>query len=98
MLGGMKRKLSRREKKEAKAAKAATSREAEDAPSLASNLFAEVPPTTFTRTISNPEIVMKKRRERKLQQKLNEIGDGWLTHPPFAILGGSRDGVVQGGA
>ncbi len=47
--------------------------EAED---VASRLYQEVPPTTFTRTISNPEIVMKKRREKKLESKLKEIGRG----------------------
>ncbi|CAJ0944381.1 unnamed protein product, partial [Mesorhabditis belari] len=38
------------------------------------DIYQQIPSTTFTRTISNPEIVMKKRRERKLEAKLNEIG------------------------
>ncbi|CAJ0577570.1 unnamed protein product, partial [Mesorhabditis spiculigera] len=39
-----------------------------------SDIYQQVPATTFTRTISNPEVVMKKRRERKLEAKLNEMG------------------------
>lgn len=42
----------------------------------AKNLYNQVPANNFTRTISNPEIVMKKRRERKLEQKLKEMGEG----------------------
>lgn len=48
-------------------------REAEDA--VAEKLYQEVPQNSFTRTISNPEIVMKKRRERKLEAKLREMGE-----------------------
>ncbi len=81
----MKRKLSRREKKEQKKqqkrdALAARSHDSlsrpKEAEDVAQSLYSQVPPTTFTRTISNPEIVMKKRRERKLQQKLLEMGEG----------------------
>ncbi|KAE9555476.1 hypothetical protein FO519_001331 [Halicephalobus sp. NKZ332] len=36
----------------------------------------DFPPTTFTRTISNPEAVMKKRREQRLENKLKEMGHG----------------------
>ena len=32
-------------------------------------LYNEVPESTFTRTVSNPEAVMKKRREQKLQRR-----------------------------
>ncbi|VDL72016.1 unnamed protein product [Nippostrongylus brasiliensis] len=38
--------------------------------------FFIVPPNSFTRTISNPEVVMKKRRERKLETRLKEMGHG----------------------
>lgn len=72
----MKRKLSKRDKKEQKKKEKRAVREAEDIGSTPANLYAEVPPTTFTRTISNPEIVMKKRRERKLAEKLKNIGEG----------------------
>uniref|UniRef100_A0A914Y5N2 Ras-associating domain-containing protein n=1 Tax=Panagrolaimus superbus TaxID=310955 RepID=A0A914Y5N2_9BILA len=39
-------------------------------------LYDEVPPTTFTRTISNPEAVMKKRREQKIENRLRQISKG----------------------
>eukprot|EP00080_Pristionchus_pacificus_P015891 PDM75911.1 afd-1 [Pristionchus pacificus] len=39
-------------------------------------LYKQVPPTTFTRTISNPEIVMKKRREKRIESKLRDMGHG----------------------
>jgi len=35
----------------------------------AKQLYTEVPESTFTRTVSNPEAVMKKRREQKLQKQ-----------------------------
>ena len=37
--------------------------------SAAKHLYNEVPESTFTRTVSNPEAVMKKRREQKLQKR-----------------------------
>ncbi|KRX21227.1 Afadin [Trichinella nelsoni] len=70
----MRRKLSKREsKKLEKQQKMNQIREAEDVTKL---LYSAVPNTNFTRTISNPEIVMKKRRERKLEQKLKDLGEG----------------------
>jgi hypothetical protein len=36
-------------------------------------LYEELPQNTFTRTISNPEAVMKKRREQKLESKLRGL-------------------------
>lgn len=42
----------------------------------ACELYKAIPPTTFTRTLSNPEIVMKKRRERKIEAKLKGMGQG----------------------
>ncbi|GMT00578.1 hypothetical protein PENTCL1PPCAC_22752, partial [Pristionchus entomophagus] len=42
----------------------------------ARGLYKQVPPTTFTRTISNPEIVMKKRREKRIESKLRDMGHG----------------------
>lgn len=36
-------------------------------------LYEELPENTFTRTISNPEVVMKKQREQKFEQKLKEL-------------------------
>lgn len=55
------------------AAKQQKAREEED---IARKLYSEVPQTTFTRTISNPEIVMKKRREKKIESKLREMCNG----------------------
>lgn len=48
----------------------------EEEDKLSKKLYDEVPPTTFTRTISNPEAVMKKRREQRLENKLKEMGHG----------------------
>uniref|UniRef100_A0A915B0E0 Afadin n=1 Tax=Parascaris univalens TaxID=6257 RepID=A0A915B0E0_PARUN len=68
------KRFSKREKKELKKKhQRAIAQEKEE---LAAQLYKAVPPTTFTRTISNPEIVMKKRRERKLEAKLKEMGHG----------------------
>uniref|UniRef100_A0A0M3HPD6 Afadin n=1 Tax=Ascaris lumbricoides TaxID=6252 RepID=A0A0M3HPD6_ASCLU len=68
------KRFSKREKKELKKKhQRAVAQEKEE---LAAQLYKAVPPTTFTRTISNPEIVMKKRRERKLEAKLKEMGHG----------------------
>ncbi|VDO58367.1 unnamed protein product [Onchocerca flexuosa] len=41
-------------------------------------LYKALPPTTFTRTISNPEVVMKKRREKKIAAKLKELDQGGI--------------------
>ena len=43
---------------------------------LSRRLYDEVPPTTFTRTISNPEAVMKKRREQRIENKIREMHKG----------------------
>uniref|UniRef100_A0A915DRR2 Afadin n=1 Tax=Ditylenchus dipsaci TaxID=166011 RepID=A0A915DRR2_9BILA len=42
----------------------------------AKSIYSELPQNTFTRTISNPEIVMKKRRQKKIENKLKEMGHG----------------------
>ncbi|KAI6241284.1 Afadin [Aphelenchoides fujianensis] len=42
----------------------------------------------FTRTISNPEAVMKKRREKKLESKLNLIGSNGANGGSLKIYGG----------
>lgn len=72
------RKLSKREKKEKKkrdkkekaAAKAAA---ANGKDSLAERLYSEMPETSFTRSISNPEAVMRRRRQQKLEKKLQQF-------------------------
>ena len=35
--------------------------------------FAELPDTSFTRSISNPEAVMRRRRQQKLERKLQQF-------------------------
>jgi hypothetical protein len=35
--------------------------------------FAELPDTSFTRSISNPEAVMRRRRQQKLEKKLIQV-------------------------
>lgn len=35
--------------------------------------FAELPETSFTRSISNPEAVMRRRRQQKLERKLQQF-------------------------
>lgn len=41
--------------------------------SVAEKLYTDMPDTSFTRTISNPEVVMRRRRQQKLEKKLQEI-------------------------
>ncbi|XP_048456572.1 afadin isoform X4 [Rhincodon typus] len=45
---------------------------------LAAEVYKDMPETSFTRTISNPEVVMKRRRQQKLEQRMQEFrsGDG----------------------
>lgn len=75
-----KRRLSKREKKElkkeAKKAKIlgpSSPTKTHDDSAIAQTLYNELPETSFTRSISNPEIVMKMRRQRKLERKLQEF-------------------------
>ena len=35
--------------------------------------IAELPDTSFTRSISNPEAVMRRRRQQKLEKKLQQF-------------------------
>lgn len=49
---------------------------AQESKCAAEELYRALPPTTFTRTISNPEVVMKKRREKKIAAKLKDLGQG----------------------
>ncbi|CAK8687921.1 unnamed protein product [Clavelina lepadiformis] len=58
--------------------------------SAAQQLYTEVPESTFTRTVSNPEAVMKKRREQKLQKRGAEVlkiyGDSINKEIPYKTL------------
>ncbi|GMR53582.1 hypothetical protein PMAYCL1PPCAC_23777 [Pristionchus mayeri] len=71
----------------------------------ATGLYKQVPPTTFTRTISNPEIVMKKRREKRIESKLRDMGHGGSlkvygeeivpSRPYVTILVSSKDRTTE---
>ncbi|XP_073483633.1 afadin isoform X20 [Aquarana catesbeiana] len=86
VIQNFKRTLSKKEKKEKKrrekeAIKMATDRE--DGPQLhedtsensrlAAEVYKDMPETSFTRTISNPEVVMKRRRQQKLEKRMQEF-------------------------
>lgn len=69
-----KRKLSKREKKELKKKeKEQKTRGKENDSGVAERLYNELPESSFTRSISNPELVMRKRRQLKLEKKLQQI-------------------------
>jgi len=73
--GSFRRKLSKREKKELKKKEKemmASSGKENDS-SVAQQLYNELPESSFTRSISNPELVMRKRRQLKLEKKLQQI-------------------------
>ena len=57
---------------------------------LAAEVYKDMPETSFTRTISNPEVVMKRRRQQKLERRMQEFrssdgrpdsGTGPAPHP-----------------
>merc|ERR1740129_898307 len=69
-----KRKLSKREKKELKKQeKKEKAKEGKGDESMADKLYTELPDTSFTRSISNPEAVMRRRRQQKLEKKLQQF-------------------------
>lgn len=76
---GFKRKLSKREKKEKKKRERERGKEnaggagATNEEGVASKLYEEAPETSFTRSISNPEAVMRRRRQQKLEKKLAQM-------------------------
>ncbi|KPM10158.1 Afadin-like protein [Sarcoptes scabiei] len=73
------RKLSKREKKEKKKnekrekAQKSNQKDSKGKDSLAEKLYNELPETSFTRSISNPEAVMRRRRQQKLEKKLQQF-------------------------
>ena len=77
----LRRKLSKREKKKKKEKDKKEKAErsgSSDAKSgkdgtLAGKLYNELPETVFTRSISNPEAVMRRRRAQKFEKKLQEL-------------------------
>ncbi|KAG1681978.1 Afadin [Nymphon striatum] len=69
-----KRKLSKREKKEKKKKeKKEKMKNDENGDKIAEKLYTELPETSFTRSISNPEAVMRRRRQQKLERKLQQF-------------------------
>ncbi|XP_011184904.2 afadin isoform X3 [Zeugodacus cucurbitae] len=84
-----KRKLSKREKKEQKKKEklaklnsdstaggfngGMTNGSNEGETQVAGKLYTELPETSFTRSISNPEAVMRRRRQQKLEKKLQQF-------------------------
>nr|XP_024215475.1 afadin isoform X1 [Halyomorpha halys] len=73
------RKLSKREKKQLKKQeklnrmKSAGLTNDENDSGVAEKLYTELPETSFTRSISNPEAVMRRRRQQKLERKLQQF-------------------------
>ncbi|XP_052826944.1 afadin [Octopus bimaculoides] len=75
-VGGFKRKLSKREKKEKKKREKERLRNKENLEkdaTLAEKLYTDVPENSFTRSISNPEAVMRRRRQQKVEKRLQEF-------------------------
>uniref|UniRef100_A0A8C9Y2T5 Afadin, adherens junction formation factor n=1 Tax=Sander lucioperca TaxID=283035 RepID=A0A8C9Y2T5_SANLU len=64
------RKRKRREKRSPPGSPMETSRENNR---LAAEVYKDMPETSFTRTISNPEVVMKRRRQQKLEKRMQEF-------------------------
>ena len=73
-----KRKLSKREKKEKKKADKERKMNKENVndkggSGVAKQLYDDAPETSFTRSISNPDAVMRRRRQQKLEKKLQQF-------------------------
>ncbi|XP_058061753.1 afadin [Anopheles bellator] len=78
-----KRKLSKREKKEQKKKEKLSKLQSgggsggaggpDSENHVAEKLYTELPETSFTRSISNPEAVMRRRRQQKLEKKLQQF-------------------------
>uniref|UniRef100_A0A2I2YER3 Afadin n=1 Tax=Gorilla gorilla gorilla TaxID=9595 RepID=A0A2I2YER3_GORGO len=85
VIQNFKRTLSKKEKKEKKKREKETLRQASDKDDrpfqgedvensrLAAEVYKDMPETSFTRTISNPEVVMKRRRQQKLEKRMQEF-------------------------
>ncbi|KAK9503297.1 hypothetical protein O3M35_011898 [Rhynocoris fuscipes] len=75
------RKLSKREKKQLKKQEKLNRMKSsggipandENDSGVAEKLYTELPETSFTRSISNPEAVMRRRRQQKLERKLQQF-------------------------
>ncbi|KAM3722401.1 Afadin [Dirofilaria immitis] len=75
-LSGNRKRFSKKEEKELKKKHQKAIEQQEPLLRASEELYRALPPTTFTRTISNPEVVMKKRREKKIAAKLKDMGQG----------------------
>ena len=91
--GQFKRRLSRREKKELKKKRKQgglkeKDNKGHDDTAIAQQLYNELPETSLTRSISNPEAVMKRRRQQKLEKRLKEFqtNDGQQTGGTLKIF------------
>ncbi|XP_049915011.1 afadin isoform X9 [Epinephelus moara] len=84
VIQNFKRTLSKKEKKKEKKREKefaripdgdeqALSREDGENSRLAAEVYKDMPETSFTRTISNPEVVMKRRRQQKLEKRMQEF-------------------------
>lgn len=74
----LKRSLSRREKKQLKKKREEEAKKAEEnkksgKDDIAAQLYNELPETSFTRSISNPEAVMRRRRQQKIEKRLKDF-------------------------
>ncbi|XP_056630189.1 afadin isoform X2 [Diorhabda sublineata] len=72
------RKLSKRDKKQLKKQEKMSKMklengDAHDNDGVAEKLYTELPETSFTRSISNPEAVMRRRRQQQLEKKLQQF-------------------------
>ncbi|XP_050390121.1 afadin isoform X1 [Patella vulgata] len=71
---GFKRNLSKREKKELKKKREKEKKEAKaTGTGVAEKLYNDLPENSFTRSISNPEAVMRRRRQQKLEKKMEQM-------------------------
>ncbi|XP_055088422.1 afadin isoform X3 [Periophthalmus magnuspinnatus] len=84
VIQNFKRTLSKKEKKKEKKREKefaripdgddqSLSREDGENSRLAAEVYKDMPETSFTRTISNPEVVMKRRRQQKLEKRMQEF-------------------------
>ena len=73
--GQLKRRLSRREKKEMKKKRKEmiAAGKKNEKKIIADNVYKELPESSLTRTISNPEAVMRRRRQQKLEKRMKEF-------------------------
>uniref|UniRef100_A0A7N8Y9X5 Afadin n=1 Tax=Mastacembelus armatus TaxID=205130 RepID=A0A7N8Y9X5_9TELE len=78
VIQNFKRTLSKKEKKKEKKREKEFARipdgdEQMENSRLAAEVYKDMPETSFTRTISNPEVVMKRRRQQKLEKRMQEF-------------------------